>query len=331
MARPSCSSPSRDRVRAALGWGARAAPRFAGRAAAAALLAISIARAPEAFAANRSLAAAEDALPGDADALVSANVAQLTSTRMFQQIFPLATSALGARPALDKVKKACGFDPTAAIDDVTLGLTGPSEGAAFVAMSVGEQKFTSCVSAIVKQETGNDVTTKKTGDEIAFSAGSRALFVRWLPGDVLALGLDPSDEAALKKLTGGAGAFRGNAAMMGWLAQLDPDALLLGAETRSISQKMFTTRGGAFSLADKSSVVTAKVLVDLGSSSDADEVARGASIFLALVAPKNAPPEVTRALRSVDVKASGSIVTGTASASEVDLAAIAGWLMNGMP
>jgi hypothetical protein len=302
----------------------------AARAVAAVAVVFSLGVANDAFAANKSLAAAKDGLPGDVDVLVSADLSQLRATKLFGATFPLLLGASGGQKAIDKVKKACGLDPTTMVDDVTVGMTQKNAGGIYLGMNVTESKFTSCVTSLVKQETGKDVTTKKTGNEIAFTTGTKTMFVMWLAGDVLAFTSEPTDEASLKKFTGGSGALK-SGAMAHWLSLTDPDAILLGAITRSLPQKMFTASGGAFSVTDKSSTVTAKVMLDLGSSSDAEQAAKGAGILTSFLSPKNAPPEVDRAIKSLDVKASGSVVTAKASSTEGDLVVIAEWLLKGMP
>ena len=304
--------------------------RFSARVVAAAAVLVSASFAGEAFAANKSLAAAKDNLPSDIDIVASADLKGIRATPFFGTILPIALGASGAQKGLDKVKKTCGFDPFTAIDDVTVGLNDTNKGVIFIGMGISESKFTSCVVDLAKQEAGKDVTTSKSGNEITFDGAGKKLFVMWLPGDVAAIASEPTDEATLKKLTGGAGALK-NAPIASWLSQTDADAVLLGAVTRTVTQNVLTMNAAMFSVTDKSGNINAKLALDVGSASDAEMAARGAGLLSGLLGPKNPPAELERLIKSLDVKASGSTVMAKASTTEGDLLKIIDWAMKGMP
>ncbi len=267
--------------------------------------------------------AAKDNLPGDIDVLTTLDLQSVRATPFFTRFFPAVMTLSGAGKHLDKIKKTCGFDPVTAIDDATLGIVGDHDGAMYATMAVSQSKFTTCVSAVMK-DAGLAVSSSTNGNEITFSLASKSLFVMWLPGDVLVVGSDPSDEANLKRFTGGAGALRKSTSLMNAFAEVDADAVIGGATSRSFHQGSVDIDSAAFSITDRGGKIAAKVVVDVDSSAVAAMASMVGPGFLSkLVA--NPPPELERLFRSVDIQSSGSVVTAKAATTERDLGAILDW------
>ncbi len=263
---------------------------------------------------NKSFTVAKDVLPSDILVIGSSNLKSLKSTKTFQSVFPaLVKSERDVADGLDKVKKSCGIDPVNAIEDVTVGVTDKDKGLILVTLTgVTEQKLLDCAGKIAKAETGETVTSKKTGDiiELKSDKGGKSLYLAFLKGDVLAFGSDPTDKALLERMLGGKGGIQ-RGSLAPFMSKLTFDSALAVAWSKQMPIEKWTMKGGSLDVAIASSNVTASTTVKLGSSKEASEVASMAQKELAR-AQGSVPKELDPVAKSLTVKAAGDDVVASA-------------------
>jgi hypothetical protein len=280
---------------------------------------------------NKSFTVAKDVLPADIQVIGSSNLKSIKSTQTFQKLFPqLVKSDRDVAEGLDKVKKSCGIDPVNAIEDVTVGVADKEKGLILVTLTgVTEQKLIDCASKIAKAETGETVTTKKTGDiiELKSNKGGQSLYVAFLKGDVLAFASDPTDKALLERFLGGKGAIT-KGSLAPFMAKLAFDSALSLAWSKQMPLEKWSMKGGTLDVAINGGNVSASTAVKLGSSKEASEVAAMAQKELAK-AQGNLPKELDAVAKTLTVKASGDDVVASASATERDLAAMLNLVLRG--
>jgi hypothetical protein len=260
-----------------------------------------------AFAATKSVTAATASLPSDTEIVATSNVKSLRGTQTFQKLFPQLLKVDKDVPeGLSKIKKTCGFDPVASIEDVTMGLGPKEEGAFFVtvAAAVTEQKIVDCATKLAKQEK-ETLTATKTGSitELKSDKGS-SLFFAMTSDNVLVI------------------------AKVGQkLQKLRDDAVLSVVFAKEQKIEGMTVKGGDLTLAVKSGVVDLSATVEMSSKKEAEQVVTFVKTVNGIPMPKGAPKEAEKIAKSVDAKSQGAEAIVTATASEKDLLAVAGWLM----
>jgi hypothetical protein len=275
---------------------------------------------------NKSFTAAKGVLPSSIEVVGSSNVKAIRSTTLFQKLFPqLIQQEKDVADGLDKVKRTCGIDAVGSIDDVTVGVEGKDVGLILVALSgVTEQKLTDCIVKIAKNETGETVTTKKSGNVIEFSSskGNKKLYAAWLPGDVLAFGSDPTDKALLDRMLSGKGALD-KSGIGPFLGKLAFDSAFAIAWSKQMPIEKWTMKGGVLDVALAGSTFNGTTTIKLASSKEANEIASTGKQELSR-AQSSAPKEIANVLKTILISSSGDEVTVKASATDKDLLALVG-------
>lgn len=282
-----------------------------------------------AFAATKSVTAATASLPSDTEIVATSNVKSLRGTQTFQKLFPQLLKVDKDVPeGLSKIKKTCGFDPVASIEDVTMGLGPKEEGAFFVtvAAAVTEQKVVDCATKLAKQEK-ETLTATKTGSitELKSDKGS-SLFFAMTSDNVLVIATDPEEKPLLERMLGGKGALA-KSKVGQKLQKLRDDAVLSVVFAKEQKIEGMTVKGGDLTLAVKSGVVDLSATVEMSSKKEAEQVVTFVKTVNGIPMPKGAPKEAEKIAKSVDAKSQGAEAIVTATASEKDLLAVAGWLM----
>jgi len=275
---------------------------------------------------NKSFTAAKSVLPSTIQVVGSSNVKAIRSTSLFQKLFPqIIQSQREVSDGLDKVKKTCGIDAVSSIDDVTVGVEAKDEGLILVALSgVTEQKLSDCIVKIAKNETGEVVTVKKTGNVTEFSSskGSKKLYAAWLPGDVLAFASDPTDKKLLDRMLAGKGTLD-KGSLGPFLGRVAFDSALSLAWSKSMPIESWTMKGGVLDVALNGSTFNGTATLKLASTKEATDLAATAQKELSK-AQSGAPQQAQTVLKTVTISAKGDDVTAKASASDKDLIGLAG-------
>lgn len=275
------------------------------------------------LAAGKSFQTAKDNLPSSTVVLASLDLTTLRSTQVWSKFFPtLVKQERDLREGLDKVKAACGVDPVTAVSDISVGADPSDKGGIFIALNgVTEAKFTDCVQKIAKGE-GKTITAKKSGNVIELTNDKgKAIFVAWLPGDVLAVTSNPEDRKLLETMIGGKGSLTKNTALTARLAKIDTSTPAFIAWSKTMNMQKVSSKAGNGQVAYAGGTFNLKVESQLGDAKEAENIAKGLSGLLGMMVPKNAPPAVERAAKSVTAKANGADITITASMTEKDLIA----------
>ncbi len=275
---------------------------------------------------TKSFTAATANLPADTEVLGSSNVKAVRSTQVYQKLLPdLLKLEKEVPELLDKVKKTCSIDMLTSIDDLTVGMNAKESGAFFLAVNgVTEQKMLECLTKIGKQE-GESVTSKKTGNitEVKGDKSKKGLFYAWLPGDVLTIAFEPDDKSMLENALSGKGALTTKSKMSGRIARANPEnaVTVIWTKERTIEKK--TVKNGEFTIAAQGGNLNIAANAEMGSSKEAEDVAKLAKeAQQSLPLPKDAPKELEKILKSLQVSASGAEVRATLSVSERDVVSV---------
>jgi hypothetical protein len=282
-----------------------------------------------ASAATKSVTAAQASLPADTEVVATSNVKSLRGTQTFQKLFPQLLKVDKDVPdGLGKIKKTCGFDAVASIEDVTMGLGPKEEGAFFVtvAAAVTEKKIVECATKLAKLEK-ETLTATKTGDitELKSDKGT-SLFFAMTSDNVLVIATDPEKKPLLERMLGGKGALV-KSKVGQRLQKLRDDAVVSVVFAKEQKVEGMTVKGGDLTLAVKSGVVDLTARVEMASKKEADQVVTFVKAVNSIPMPKTAPKEAEKIAKAVDAKSQGAEAIVTASASEKDLLAVASWLM----
>jgi hypothetical protein len=261
--------------------------------------------------------------------VATSNVKSLRGTQTFQKLLPQLLKVDKDVPdGLGKIKKTCGFDAVASIEDVTMGLGPKEEGAFFVtvAAAVTEKKIVECATKLAKLEK-ETLTATKTGDitELKSDKGT-SLFFAMTSDNVLVVATDPEKKPLLERMLGGKGALV-KSKVGQRLQKLRDDAVVSVVFAKEQKVEGMTVKGGDLTLAVKSGVVDLTATVEMASKKEADQVVTFVKAVNSIPMPKTAPKEAEKIAKAVDAKSQGAEAIVTASASEKDLLAVASWLM----
>jgi hypothetical protein len=276
----------------------------------------------------RSRVAAEAALPGDQEVIATIDAKTARSTDLFKKYFPLLLKEEGkAANDLAELKKLCGIDLVAVVDDVTVGVDEQKRGAAFVALKgLSQANVLDCASKLAKAG-GAKLTFKKVGfiTQISSDKNLEKNHFAWLPGDVLVISTKPEDRAELQRLLDGHGSFATSS--IGQLfAKVPAEAAIGLAWTKSIREKGIEIQRGSLSLGYASKAYNLKLAADVPTADEAEKTATLVKMApAALGALGGAPPVLEKLARSITAKANGKQVEIGLSAPEADVLAIAKW------
>lgn len=147
-------------------------------------------------------------LPGNVVAVVGISATKLKSLQIFQDFYKSVSAEQNVQMALGMVQNACGFDPIAALENVVVAVDDKDQVAVFVqATGVDEAKVTACVTTMLKQMQGKDITAKKTGNLVEYSmAGEQEKFyVAWPTKNVFMISSEPTDKTITQSFLKGKG------------------------------------------------------------------------------------------------------------------------------
>ncbi|HTJ41273.1 MAG TPA: hypothetical protein VL463_04230 [Kofleriaceae bacterium] len=284
-------------------------------------VALSAAAASQASAESRAWTAAKKALPANLMGVGGMSVAQIKSSQLFQQLWPMAMAQSGAQDKFDKFKAACGFDPLDAFDSMVVGMKADEKGAIVIALKgQTEKEIDACITNAAKAD-GKSATIKKDGAFMKYSGtGGKDIYIKWLTTDTFEIATQPDDKSLLTAMT--KGGIDKDKALKTALGAVNTDAAMWGAGNKTqdlpdIKAKMT----GLYGSADvKSGTISAEIHAVLDSAKAATDAAAQANTQLAQVKKSGGlPPAFSGLINSVAVKSSGAEVVVTASIAEKDV------------
>ncbi len=284
--------------------------------------------------ASKAWAAAKANVPSTASVVVGMDLAALTKTSLFKMAFPLMLSQKpDLKAAFGLVKTTCQFDPLTVIDGFVVGTDkDQKQGAAYIAVKgLDEAKIVTCLESLVRSQGTKDgkIVVTRVGAVTQLAMGKDSLYVMWMGGDVVVIGLDPKDKAQLQAWTSGKQSLaRGAVGRL--VAKVDTRAAFWVASATEREVENVKMTGGYGALALAKGTLAFDLHMVLSSVADAKTVADKAAAELAVKTNgAGLAPALKPVLQGVKITSAGSEVVVKASILESDLFSIAGALMAG--
>lgn len=268
---------------------------------------------------------------GDA-AVVGIDLAAVRGTASFKAGLQLMLSAEAEfASVLDTVKAECGFDMMATVSDLTVVFErgGEKPLIAFGLDGLDEARVVDCLGKVAGKMTNNPapkLVGKKIGKitEYSVAGESKKLYAAWLAKDVLVFTEDANDRKGLERRVGGKGA---SPALKKLLARTTPTAPFWFAVAVNEKEDGRTIVGGygkvelaAGVFKGAGAMVMAKPAEATGAAAEANEGLAAAKTELA----GQKVVELSRALGTVVIAASGAEINITGSVPDKDMPAIVG-------
>lgn len=276
----------------------------------------------------RAWAAAKDNLPAQTAIVIGADLTAIAKSQIFSQFLPLALAKEpDAQKLLETIKTTCKIDPLTAVHGVVYASDADhKQGAVYLSLGAGldQPKLTKCFEDVAKVSGGKaaKLTVKKVGaiTEISMDKDKDKAYVGWVGSDVLVVGTDPSDKAALEKWVG----------QKGGLAKSPVGKLAAAANTKGamwgvssvakeIEQGMnMKSAHGALTVAGGNLTIDLHTTLDSAKSA-ADAVTKANAQIAQLSGTGGLTPGLKTMLQQISVKATGPDLTVKASVPEREL------------
>jgi hypothetical protein len=251
----------------------------------------------------RAWAAAKDNLPAQTAIVIGADLTAIAKSQMFSQLLPLALAKEpDAQKLFETIKTTCKIDPLTSLLD--------------------QPKLTKCFEDVAKVSGGKaaKLTVKKVGAVTEISMDNDKAYVGWVGSDVLVIGTEPRDKAALEKWVG----------QKGGLAKSPVGKLAAAANTKgavwgasSVVKELepgmkMKSAYGALTIAGGNLTIDLHPTLDSAKAAT-DAVAKANAQIAQLSGTGGLTPGLKTMLQQISVKATGPDVTVKASVAEKEL------------
>ena len=277
----------------------------------------------------RAWAAAKDNLPAQTALVVGADLTAVAKSQIFSMFLPLALAKEpDAQKLLETIKTTCKIDPLTSIHGVVYASDADHKhGAIYLSLGAGldQPKLTKCFEDVAKVGGGKaaKLTIKKVGSVTEISMDQDKAYVSWVGADVLVIGTDPKDKAALEKWVGQKGGLA-KSPVAKLAASANTKGAMWGASSvaKELDQGMrMKTAYGALTVAGGNLAIDLHTTLDSAKAA-ADAVAKANAQIAQLSGTSGISPGIKTMLQQVSVKAAGPDVTVKASVSEKELLGI---------
>jgi hypothetical protein len=282
----------------------------------------------------RAWAAAKDNLPAQTALVVGADLTSITKSQIFKMFMPMVLAKEpDAQKLIETIKTTCKIDPLGAIHGAVYATDADQkQGAIYLSLGPGldQPKLTKCFEDVAKATGAKDakLTVKKAGAVTEIMLNNDKAYVSWVGTDVLVIGSDPRDKAALEKWVGQKGglakspvgkpAASANTKGAIWGASSVGKELEPGMKMKSAHGALMVA-GGNLAIDLHLMLDSAKAATDAAAKANG-ELAKRAS-------DSSIPPSAKTMLQQITVKATGPEVTLKASIAETDLLGLVPLLM----
>ncbi|HWO23662.1 MAG TPA: hypothetical protein VNO30_33200 [Kofleriaceae bacterium] len=282
----------------------------------------------------RAWAAAKDNLPAQTALVIGADLTAITKSQLFKMIMPMAlASQPDAQKLIETIKTTCKIDPLGAVHGVVYASDADrKQGAVYLSLGAGldQPKLTKCFEDVAKATGAKDtkLAVKKVGAVTEITHNNDKAYVSWVGSDVLVIGTDPRDKAALEKWVG----------QKGGVAKSPVGKLAASANTKgaiwgasSVSKELepgmkMKSAYGALTVAGGNLTIDLHPTLDSAKAA-ADAVSKANGELTKLAADGSLPAGAKTMLQQISVKATGPDVTVKATIAESDLLSLLPLLM----
>lgn len=274
----------------------------------------------------RAWAAAKDNLPAQTAIVIGADLTAIAKSQIGSQLLPLALAKEpDAQKLLETIKATCKIDPLTSLHGIVYATDADrKQGAIYLSLGAGldQPKLTKCFEDVAKVSGGKaaQLTVKKVGAITEISMDKEKAYVGWVGSDVLVIGTEPRDKAALEKWVG----------QKGGLAKSPVGKLAAAANTKgavwgasSVAKELdpgmnMKSAHGALTVASGNLAIDLHTTLDSAKAA-ADAVAKVNAQIAQLTGTGGLTPGLKTMLQQISVKATGPDVTVKASVAEKEL------------
>ena len=276
--------------------------------------------------AARAWAAAKDNLPAQTALVIGADLTAITRSQIFNTLVTLAMAKEpDAKKVFETIKTSCKIDPMTAVQGVVYAADADrKQGVVYLSMGPGldQAKLTSCAEQVAKAQGAKDakLTVTKVGAVTEITTDGKKSYISWIGADVLVVGKDVHDKAALEKWIGQKGALakspvaklHGTANTKGaiWGVSSIVKELEPGVKMKT-AYGALTMTGGNLGLDLHTTLDSAKAATDA--------VTKANTQIAQVTSSAQLPANIKTMLKQVSVKSAGPDVTVKASVPEADL------------
>lgn len=159
-------------------------------------------------AATDQWAAVSKLLPANVKFVFGISATKIKGLQVYQDFWKSMSNDQNVQMLTGMVQGACGLDPIAALENITIALDDNEKVAIFVQMAgIDEAKLTDCATKLIAQMGNVKVTAKKAGNlvEYTIEGEKKKMYIAWPTKNVFMFTSEPDDKALAQKFLGGKG------------------------------------------------------------------------------------------------------------------------------